>query len=122
RGLTGKASEGDGGKSYITTLALRRYGEARIGGDARLKVKVVFEDGSEEIRCWDGRARWSRMTFVKPSKARLAQIDPETVWLIDSNLANNSYLIKPVKRPLFKFAAKFLFLVQNVLQLAAGVS
>lgn len=122
RVLTGKAAAGDGGKSYITVLTLRRYGEARIGGDARLKVKVVFEDGSEEIRCWDGRARWSRMTFIKPSKARLAQIDPETVWLIDSNLANNSYLIKPVKKPLFKFAAKFLFLVQNILQLAAGVS
>jgi len=106
---------------YLTTVILRRFGEARVRPDAPLKVKVVFEDGTEEVRTWDGQERWARMAFEKPAKARSAQIDPDTVWLIDSNLANNSYQFKKARAGIFRFTAKVLFLVQNYLQSLGGL-
>jgi len=106
---------------YVTELSLRRFGEAKIPGDSPLKVKVVFDDGTEEIRTWDGQARWAKLTFEKPVKARMALLDPDVVWLIDSNLANNSYQVKIAKGSIFRLAAKLLFLAQNVLQAVSGL-
>ncbi len=103
----------------LTTVTLRRFGEARLGGGESLKVKVVFKDGSEETRFWDGRARWTRLTFEKKSEAEYAVIDPETVWLLDSNLANNSRRVRPAPGGILRLAAKTLFLFQNLL-MAAG--
>jgi len=115
------AKSGDQGKTYITSLTLRRFGEAKVGKEAPLKVLVVFEDGTEESRLWDGQARWIKMDLEKPVKARCAVVDPETVWLIDSNLANNSYSLKAVKRGVWHLAAKLLFGVQNFLQSVSGL-
>lgn len=111
----------DQGKTYVTSLTLRRFGEARVGKEAPLKVLVVFEDGTKESRIWDGQARWTKMAFEKTVKARYAVVDPETVWLIDSNLANNSYTLKAVRRGVWHLAAKLLFSVQNFLQAVSGL-
>ncbi len=115
------AKSGDEGKTYVTSLTLRRFGEARVDKEAPLKVLVVFEDGTEESRSWDGQARWTRMTFEKPAKASYAVIDPETVWLIDSNLANNSHTLKAIRKGVWHLAAKLLFSVQNFLQAVSGL-
>jgi hypothetical protein len=120
--LKKKAEGPDEKKVYLTTVVLRRFGEARVGSGAPLKMKVVFEDGTEEVRFWDGQERWIKMTFEKTAKARLAQIDPDGVWVIDSNLANNSYRIKAGRQGVFRFAAKILFILQNVLLTASSVS
>jgi hypothetical protein len=109
-------------KTYLTTVVLRRFGEARVGGDARVKLVVTFEDGSRETAFWDGRDRWAKLAFSRPSRAALAQIDPERIWLIDSNLANNSYLVRPVRRGLVSLLSRLLTVVQNVLQLASSFS
>jgi hypothetical protein len=106
---------------YVTELTLRRFGEAKIQSDTPLKVKVVFDDGSEEVRTWDGQSRWMKMTFEKPAKATMAILDPDVIWLIDSNLANNSYQVKIAKGSLFRLAAKLLFLAQNILQAVSGL-
>lgn len=120
--LKKKAEGPDEKKVYLTTVVLRRFGEARVGSGAPLKMKVVFEDGTEEVRFWEGQERWIKMTFEKTAKARLAQIDPDGVWVIDSNLANNSYRIKAGRQGVFRFAAKILFILQNVLLTASSVS
>ena len=44
------------------------------------------------------------------------------VWLVDSNFANNSFLVRPVRRSLLKLLARLVFAVQNILQLAASFS
>ncbi|HOW85454.1 MAG TPA: M1 family metallopeptidase [Candidatus Aminicenantes bacterium] len=103
-------------RSYRTTVALKRYGEARLGGDAKVEVVVRFADGSAETRTWDGRDRWTRLEFVKPVKAVSAQIDPRGVWLIDENLANNSRSTDGLRRNVVKLMTRFLFGVQCVLQ------
>ncbi|MFQ6109979.1 MAG: M1 family aminopeptidase [Candidatus Aminicenantales bacterium] len=117
-----KESKAEGEKIYITRVRVRRFGEARIRGEARLKLKVVFEDGSEEIRYWKGQERWKRFVFEKPSRAKYAQLDPECIWLIDSNLTNNSLRIQSSGKGILKLTGQILFWVQNYLQLFAAWS
>ena len=110
------------GKTYLTTVVLRRYGEARVRGGSRVKLRLLFEDGSEEIRFWDGLDRWKSFSFEKASRAQLAEIDPEFVWLIDSNLANNSLKARPARGGVLRLTARLLFWVQNGLQFLGGLS
>lgn len=107
-------------KLYITQVAVRRFGEARVRGDVFLKLKVVFEDDSEEVRYWKGQERWKKFIFEKADKAKYAQIDPEYIWLIDSNLTNNSIRMKPKRSGILRCTTQFLFLIQNYLQCIAS--
>jgi len=112
----------DSKKIYVTEVILRRFGEAKVGGDSTVKLKVVFEDGSEEVVYWDGQSRWKKFTFEKPSKAKVAQVDPDDIWLIDSNLTNNSLKRKPSKKGVFHFTNRFFFWIQNYLQFMSSLS
>jgi hypothetical protein len=109
-------------KEYVTTVTLRRFGEARVRGGIQIKLVVAFEDGTRETRLWDGQDRWARTVFVKPAKASWARVDPDGIWLIDSNLANNTFLVRPVRRSLLKLLSRLIFAVQNILQLASSFS
>jgi hypothetical protein len=100
-------------KTYVTEVVVRRFGEARLGGDARVRLRVKFEDGSEENADWDGRDRWHKFVFEKPAKATLAQIDPDLIWLIDSNLSNNSLKARASRSGPARLASRFLFWLQN---------
>jgi len=101
---------------YLTIVKVRRFGEAKLGGDTKLKIKIVFEDGTEEIKYWDGKARWTEFRFIKNCKAKYAQVDPENIFLIDSNITNNSLKLKPDRRGALRWTNKLLFWVQNFLQ------
>jgi len=111
----GPSESGTPGTMYRTTVKIRRYGDARIGGDARIEVLVRFKDGTTETRTWDGQGRWTRLEFIKPVEAESAQIDPRGVWLIDENLANNSRGTDGVRRNVVKLMTQLLFSVQFVL-------
>jgi hypothetical protein len=80
-----------------------------------VKVVVRFKDGSVETRTWDGQARWTRLEFLKPARAESAQIDPDGVWLIDANLANNSRGVDGLRRNVVKLMTQLLFTVQTFL-------
>jgi hypothetical protein len=114
--------ERDTKKRYITDVVARRFGEARLGGDQTLKLKIVFEDGSEEVRLWRGRERWKRFRFEGTSKVSYAHLDPDDIWLIDSNRANNSLKRNPSRKGILKVTSRFFFFVQNFLQLISGLS
>jgi len=107
---------------YLTTVVLRRFGEARVRGDAQVKVLVRFKDGTTETRMWDGQARWTRLEFIKPFKVESAQVDPEGIWLIDANLANNSRGVDGLRRNVVKLLTQLLFTVQNLLQFVSSWS
>ena len=110
---TARKKEKSGQKTYVTDVTVRRYGEARIGGDARIQVRVVFEDGSEEVAGWDGRSRWKKLRFETSSRAKSAEIDPEQVWLIDSSISNNSLKVKPARGGVVRLSSRILFWIQN---------
>jgi hypothetical protein len=114
--------EGETGPTYLTTVVLRRYGEARLGGDARIEVVVRFKDGTAETRTWDGQARWARLEFTKPAEVESAQIDPAGVWLIDENLANNSRGVDGLRRNVVKLMTQILFTLQSFLHFVGSWS
>jgi hypothetical protein len=127
RDLEAKAKDAPAGRgpakeTYLTTVTLRRYGEARVRGGVPIKVVVAFEDGTQETRLWNGQERWFKLVFERPAKASWARIDPDGVWLIDSNFANNTFLVKPVRRSLLKLLSRLVFALQNILQMAASFS
>ena len=108
--------DGPAPKEYVTTVVLRRFGEARVRGDARVELLVRFKDGSTETRFWDGQDRWARLEFVKPVQVDWARIDPQGIWLIDSNLANNSRGVGGLRRNVVKLMVRFFSNVQTILQ------
>jgi len=120
--LEAKSPEAKVKTEYLTTVVLRRFGEARVRGDAQVKVLVRFKDGTTETRSWDGQARWARLEFVKPVEVESAQVDPDGVWLIDANLANNSRGVDGLRRNVVKLLTQLLFTVQNLLQFVSSLS
>lgn len=101
-------------KIYNSSIIIRRYGEARIGPGEKIKLKVIFSDGSVEWREWDGQERWVRFEFEKPARINQAILDPDGLWLMDSNLANNSYSEKRlVSGPLY-FSGGLIWIMQNL--------
>jgi hypothetical protein len=109
-------------KIYVTDVTVRRFGEAWLGGEARVKLRVVFEDGSEEVKYWDGQDRWESFRFEMPAKAKFAEVDPDLIWLIDSNLSNNSLKAKAGKNGVIRLASRLLFWVQNYLHCLSALS
>lgn len=106
-------------KQYLTLVQIRRYGEAVLGGDAKLKIDIVFEDGTTETKYWDGKKRWVRYRFKKPVKVKYAHVDPETVYLIDKDITNNSLKREAEKAPAVRWSNRFHFWIQNMLQIAS---
>ncbi|HYA48397.1 MAG TPA: M1 family metallopeptidase [Burkholderiales bacterium] len=109
-------------KEFLTTVTLRRFGEARVQGDVRVKFVVAFADGTQETGFWDGQGRWERFVFAKPAKALWAKVDPDLTWLVDSDLANNTYVVRPVRRGLARLFSELLHVVQTILELASSFS
>ncbi len=112
---TGSEAKAPPPSLYRTTFVLRRFGDARIGGDARIEAVVRFKDGSTETRTWDGRDRWARFEIDKPAEAESVQVDPRGIWLIDENLANNSLSTGGLPRNVSKLMSQLLFSVQLLL-------
>jgi len=100
------------GAEYHTEVVVRRLGS----GTFPLDVLLVFEDGSEVRRTWDGRYRWKRIAHDGPSKLEYAVVDPERTLLLDENYTNNSRFLEPGDRwPATKWAGKWLMWFQNLL-------
>ncbi|MGB9836513.1 MAG: M1 family metallopeptidase [Candidatus Saccharicenans sp.] len=100
-------------KIYESTVIVRRFGEASVSPEEKIKLKVIFSDGSVEWREWDGQGRWARFEFEKPAQIKQAILDPEGIWLMDSNLANNTYSEKGPAARLWALSHGLLWLMQN---------
>ncbi len=116
--LAGEDPEGDDSdaKSYRSEVVVRRLGSGVFPVDVRLE----FADGTRLEREWDGLYRWKRFSEEGPSKLVSATVDPERVLLLDVNYANNSKLVEPGDLwPAFKWAAKWLVWVQDLMHTMA---
>ncbi len=74
------------------------------------------------MRRWDGQSRWKKFRFESSSKAKSAEIDPELIWLIDSNISNNSLKAEPSRGAIIRLASRLLFWVQNSLHYLSALS
>jgi len=71
---------------YRTTVVVRRYRDGIFPVD----IRVVFENGQETRWQWNGRDRWKAFELLQPSPAQFAEVDPDRVLLLDTNVTNNS--------------------------------
>ena len=107
---------------YLSIVKVRRLGEAKLGGDVRLEIKIVFEDGSTLMENWDGQSRWAEFQFVRRSKIKFVQIDPDNKFLMDANITNNSYKRNPGVAGVLRWTSTLFFWIQNIMQYATAVS
>lgn len=113
---------GEKNRRYLNRVKVRRLGDARIGGDVVMDIRVVFEDGSVEKCTWDGQERWTEFRFVKPVKIRHAELDPHIRFLIDANITNNSLKRESATAPALRWSVRIQFWLQNILQIVGAVS
>jgi hypothetical protein len=106
--------DGDAGpwESVVTVL---RKGEVRMP----VEIRVETSDGRVIEEAWDGRERWMRFRYSGDAKVRRAVVDPERKLAIDVDPTNNSWVEDEgrARRAATKWSARFLFWLQNLLEL-----
>ena len=89
-------------------------------GEVRMpvEVRVVFADGSETEETWDGQYRWARFRYPGRKVVR-AEVDPHGKLAIDIDPSNNAWVDDngAARRAADKWAARFLFWLQNLFEL-----
>ncbi len=108
-------------KRYVTRVRVRRLGEARPGIGVLLKIATVFEDGTRKTEHWDGQSRWIEFSYESGSKVQYAQIDPDTIFLIDRDLSNNSFVARGKSAGALRWSSQLLFWMQNLLQFSGAL-
>lgn len=79
-----------------------------------VEIQVLLEDGTTETRYWDGIDGSYRWTILDKPPVVQARIDPYQKIGVDLDQNNNSLTLKPGTAPLWKYAAKSTFWVQNL--------
>ncbi|WP_367915729.1 M1 family metallopeptidase [Leadbetterella sp. DM7] len=77
-------------------------------------VRVTFSNGRHTGFRWEGKTG----DYRYPENITAVEIDPGNANRMDINLLNNSLSAEPQRLFSFKYAAKMLFWIQNVLQMA----
>jgi hypothetical protein len=96
---------------YESEVTVRRIGGVIVPVD----VRVLFENGEQFNTTFDGQYRWVRYRFLKPSKIRYAEVDPQHRLLLDLNFTNNTRTLEAHHGAVLKWTSKFMFWVQNLL-------
>jgi len=100
---------------YISVVRLERLGDGVIP----LDVMIGFNDGTTVIERWDGKEKYHDFKYIGSRKVLWAQIDPDQKILLDTNMMNNSLSLKPHRKLSLKWGTKFLFFIQNLMQITA---
>jgi len=95
-------------------VTIVRKGEVRMP----VELRVEFADGRVAKEQWNGRDRWYRLSY-EGAKVVRAVVDPGRKIAIDVEPANNEWLDdeRPARRAAAKWAARYLFWLQNLLEL-----
>lgn len=100
------------------TLYLSRVSLERPGGlILPVEVLIGFDDGSEILETWDGKAAWKDFEYTGTSKAVWARIDPDDKIDLDVNRVNNSWSSDQKFPAARRMAKKFIFLMQVMISL-----
>jgi hypothetical protein len=97
---------------YRTEVIIRNNGL----GIFPVEVLMVFEDGTEIRRDWDGAYRWKLFVEEGPAKLDYAGVDPDQKLVLDLNTTNNSQRLTPAADlPARKWASKWMIWLQDLL-------
>ncbi|RKY82984.1 hypothetical protein DRQ09_10775 [candidate division KSB1 bacterium] len=98
---------------FKNTVYVRRLGEVIFP----VEIEVKFENGEIIKENWNGKKRWKKFEYIKPYKVEYAIVDPDNKIPLDINITNNSKMLKPVLRGTLKWFFKWMFWIQNILEL-----
>lgn len=118
QGIFGKKSDeftyrdGNGPGKLRSTITVQRRGDWVFP----VELLVTFEDGSTQTLHWSGEEGMHFFRIEGNSKVVSAQVDPQYKLLLDVDINNNSLNLQPKTAPLWKYAAKAVFWIQNLLQ------
>ncbi len=109
-----RAKGGSDGDRFETRVTILRHGEVRLP----VELRVEFEDGRVSTEHWNGRDRWYRFRY-EGAKVVRAVVDPGRKIAIDVDPSNNEWIAdeRPARRAATKWAARYLFWLQNLLEL-----
>lgn len=82
-----------------------------------VEILVKFEDGSSEMLHWSGAEGVKVFEIKGKPPVVSAHLDPQQKLQLDLDLNNNSLTLAPETAPLWKYAAKAIFWIQNALLL-----
>jgi Peptidase family M1 domain len=97
---------------YHSSVVVRRNGTFLFP----VKLEVAFADGSKEQAAWDGKDRWARFSWNKPSRALYAQVDAARAVPLDLNSFNNSYALRTDRTARLKLTNYWVFAQQLLAQ------
>jgi hypothetical protein len=98
---------------FESTVIVRRRGEFIFPIDIAFK----FAGKPAERSRWDGRAPWKRFVFARPERLEWVDLDPDRHIILDVDWSNNARRIDPDGRVAAKWAARWMFWMQNALAL-----
>lgn len=103
--------------AWRSDVTLLRLGETRLP----VELLVEFDDGSTRRERWDGRERWTRFRYEGSARVRRAVADPDGRLALDVDPSNNAWVAErgDAHRAAAKWSARFLFFLQNLLELHA---
>jgi hypothetical protein len=113
-----RARRGEDGGRFESRVTVVRRGEVVLP----VELRVDFADGRTATERWDGRDRWARFRY-EGAKVVRAMVDPDHRIAIDVSPSNNEWIAdgRPARRAATKWAARYLFWLQNLLELHAVV-
>jgi hypothetical protein len=82
-----------------------------------VEVLVGFDDGSEILETWDGKAAWKDFEYTGTSRAVWAKVDADDKIDLDVNRVNNSWSSDQKFFAARRMAKKFIFLMQVMISL-----
>jgi len=104
--------DGSGVRTPLSKVEVQRKGDWVFP----VEVLVTFEDGSTQTLHWSGQEGSKVFEWSGGVKVVSAQIDPKHKIGLDVDTNNNSLTLQPETAPLWKYAAKTVFWVQNLMQ------
>lgn len=110
-----KKEKGKDDTVYQSYVSLHRKGDFILP----VEVEIKFDNGEKVREHWDGRDRWTRFSYQKKAKVVSAEIDPDHTVHIDRNNFNDSFVVEPNPKPIYKLSTYWLFVTQWMSQAVA---
>ncbi len=101
----------DSKRPFETKVVIRRRGEVIFPLDIAFK----FEGQPLERATWDGRDRTIEYRFTRPGRLEWVGVDPDRKVLLDVDWLNNARRLKSDRRVSTRWAAMYLFWIQNLI-------
>jgi hypothetical protein len=101
------------GGTYYSQVVLARKAEVKFPMD----LLVAFGDGTIQRQVWDGQAVSQTITFNTSAPLTYAALDPDKKLVMEVNAVDNSLTVRPEVTPLTRFASRWLFWMQAILDL-----